>query len=1532
MKTPKICLLASLVAGMAVVIVSTLLGQGPNPVASGEAEGTRPLKALLIAGGCCHDYATQHKSLYEGIQARANVQVDVWWTDDKTVNPPLPLFDKPDWAEGYDVIIHDECAAGNKDLKVMKHILDAHKTVPAVHLHCAMHSFRNGTDQWFQHLGLKSTRHGPQQPIDVQYMDAEHPIVAGLEDWTTIKEELYNNADVFDAQPIAIGTQKYTRDGKEITDVAIVAWVNESQGAPTFSTTLGHNNDTVADYRYLTLVTRGLLWTCGKLNDDYLGKPFTGTNKVTFLPKKETSVTKAKPKAESLPGNAPENALLAKVTVSSEEKNKNNFSWKAIDGNPDTRWCAAGSKMPQSITLEFDKPQKIYGASIQWESENNAYRFVLEHSMENDGDSYWVDGKSGPWGIWVDGRENNKPGKLEFDLNATEAKFVRITVLGTDKGGWASIREIGLKGVGFNSLFPKLAGVQAEEKAKIDAAAEDPLAKGGNIPPKIVKLTEKEESEILKDVKVPEGFDVTVFSDWRAANYPVYVAAAPNGDLYVSSDGNGSLGRDPGRGRVLRLRDLDGDGRADEVKEFIKEIDSPRGLFWDHDRLYLLHPPHISVFMDKDGDGVAEDSKRLIENIAFGFEDRPADHTTNDITMGIDGWIYVAGGDFGFLKAVGTDSRELQHRGGGVIRFRPDGTGLELFATGTRNTLATPTSPLLDLFARDNTNDGGGWDVRFHHFAGLTDHGYPRLYKNFPEEHIHPLADYGGGSGCGGVYIHEPGFPDEWNKAPFTADWGTGGLFRHAVQRNGATFEEITEPLKFIKMTRPTDGDVDGMSAVYQASWRGPATFKWAGPESGYVVRVTPKDYTPEPLPDFESLSDSELIAALEAESHVRTLTAQRTLLRRELSTETLGALVAFARDADKPLEARVAATFLVALKEDSHSALKQLVSITETDDAIAPFTTRALGDLKFPEGEPPQLAYDLIDWGLELDDPRRIAEAIVAATRQGMKESAPAIATHLGSDDATIAHIAFQSLARLGAKEAALEYLHVNEGAAFALMRMHDAELIDTLIKRLPKEADPEIRKRIFSILARLYHVEGEWKGDSWGTRPDTRGPYYQPETWSESEKILSALRAALEEADPDEATFLVREMSRNRIQSDEALTRILTLTETNPEMIPEALKQLAGSSEIPPAGIALLTESIGKSELAHEARSHAVIALAKTDSPDLVSLSTNALVLLSETLPALQAKIKEAKEIEDPNLAKSEGKYAKQALMDATKQFEAARKAFLESPKLENHHLLIEELSDKDLGAPPTYWVNAALLSLASRKSGSPESIEMTGAKLDSGWQNPAQRILLIEAAAELKSRFLDDRIRAAMKDTHPEVAKAAKKAANTLKIQAAGADKTPEIGTLKPNEALTASVEHKGDAALGEAVFVRATCSACHTVSQDEPQKGPYLGNIFETYKRYELAEAILDPNKTIAQGFATNVIMKEDGSAIMGFVTDEQGDQVTLRDIASKEHVIDKANIKSRDTLPTSMMPPGLMNGFTVHETASLLDYLEKLSKK
>ena len=93
--------------------------------------------------------------------------------------------------------------------------------------------------------------------------------MAGAGDWTTIKEELYNCVQLLGGHPLAKGKQAL-KDGKDWENT--VVWTNAYGEKKTrvWSTTLGHNNETVADARYLDMVTRGLLWSCDKLNADYL--------------------------------------------------------------------------------------------------------------------------------------------------------------------------------------------------------------------------------------------------------------------------------------------------------------------------------------------------------------------------------------------------------------------------------------------------------------------------------------------------------------------------------------------------------------------------------------------------------------------------------------------------------------------------------------------------------------------------------------------------------------------------------------------------------------------------------------------------------------------------------------------------------------------------------------------------------------------------------------------------------------------------------------------------------------------------------------------------------------------------------------------------------------------------------------------------------------------------------------------------------------------------------------------------------------
>ena len=1374
------------------ILLSTIL--------SAEESKPKPLRALLIAGGCCHDYTNQQEAISKGIQARANVRVDVYWTDNSTTSPVLPLYSKLNWAEDYDVIIHDECAADIKDPAIINRIIAVHKKIPAVHLHCAMHSFRTGTDAWFEHLGLQSSGHGPQEPISIDFVDTQHPITATLNNWTTVREELYNNVKVLDAHPLAVGKQKINGDNPRIAE-AVVAWTNEAKGARSFSTTIGHNTETVQDPRYLELVTRGLLWACGKLNAEYL-RPYDGENKTTFIDKNKYAASDPMDLS-----NAPDNATLVKATASTTQNGHPPFH--AIDSKRETRWCANGSSYPQWLQFEFEKPHRLTEITIDWESRNAAYQYRVEGS---------VDGQN--WMTLLDRTQNEDGRQAAESLTSPLAvKYIRITGVGS-RAGWCSLWEVQLKGEGLGPLWP----ADPDAKGGVFAPVKsDPYVNHGNSPPRIEKLSPEQEAAILTDVTVPDEFVATVFAAPPAVNYPVFVAADVDGTLYVSSDGNGSLGRDPQRGRVIRLRDLDGDGRADESKVFC-EIDSPRGLVWDHDRLYLMHPPNLSAFIDHDGDGVADEQKTLVKNLAFGYDKRPADHTTNGVSMGVDGWLYIAGGDFGFIDAEGTDGRKLTHRGGGVIRVRPDGTGLEVYSTGTRNILEVAVSPRMDLFARDNTNDGGGWDVRLHHFTGMDDHGYPRLYKNFNDECVQPLADYGGGSGCGAVYIDEPGF-GKWNDAPFTADWGTGSLYRHSVIPSGATFNEISAPESFIKMTRPTDADVDGNSRVYCASWRG-ATFKWAGPNVGYIVCVKPKVFQPAPLLNHSTATDDQLIEEMDSPSYRRRLQAQRELLRR-----------------GNPAHRRLYAS-----------------GVANWNDAR-----------------------NLVD-RLQKDSTDR--ELIGALDHQ----------------DPVVVHTAIRCLAKRNADAVCFQLIdrnaHNTKLALRALAMMHSPEVVDGLIERL-SGSDPKLRREILWALCRLHSREGEWSGNSWGTRPDTRGPYYQPEPWSETNRIKSTLSEALEAASPTEAKDLIAFMHRNRIQSDAALNRVLQLAKSNHDMLPTAVAQLTTAKNIPADGIEVLLLAAHKENASATTLADTISVLAKLDLGEAPVAMLTAMAKLD-------------------------------SFKDARGEQNRAQQMFVNSQNLANAISTYGNVSNGD-ETGRGFWADIALLSLTSRKNTSPEALVMAQQLIDKAWQNPSRRGRLMEAAAKIKNHYLDDRILATRNAPDKALAKIANSVAKTLKLEPRENDQSPKIKMIPTQEAAARVVAMKGDISIGRQVFTQANCGACHTVQQKEIQKGPYLGNIARTYKRPDLASAILEPSKSIAQGFVTQSILTVDGVVLTGFVTAELSDRVTIRDQQGKEQTILKDDIEVRKTSATSIMPTGVMNEYTTYELASLLDYLQSLSE-
>jgi len=652
-----------------------------------------------------------------------------------------------------------------------------------------------------------------------------------------------------------------------------------------------------------------------------------------------------------------------------------------------------------------------------------------------------------------------------------------------------------------------------------------------------------DEASLLKTIRVPQGFEATIFAAPPQVNYPVCLAAAATGEVFVGVDEQGSLGKNPGGGRVVRCVDADGDGRADQFTVFAT-LDHPRGLVHDGRSLWVLHPPFLSVHHDDDGDGVADRQEMLLTGISTEqVAKRGADHTTNGIRMGIDGWISIAVGDFGFHEARGTDGTHLARRGGGVVRVRPDGREAEIYAWGLRNIVDVGIDPFLNLFTRDNTNDGGGWNLRVSHVIQSGEYGYPSRYLNFAAEIMPPLADYGGGSGCGATFLFDTRWPEGFGDAFYACDWGRSQVYRHRFPARGATFDPHEET--FASLPQPTDIDVDGSGRMFISSWKD-GKFDYSGPNVGYVARVMPAGLGPEPFPDLAAASDDALVDFLATPRAVLQLHAQRELLRRGRDPRRTAGLEALATNREAGLTGRVAAVFTLA-QLDGVAAHPKLLELAG-DEGLREFALRALTDRR---GQLADLPLEPFLAALSDPQPRVRCQALISLGRLGRPEAAAAILPltsrpagselpakeplHAQPDPGRVVpHVAGRTLVTLGATDACLAGLDGphRAGSLAALQDMHSEATVSGLVARLGRTTDTASRHDLLGALVRLHFREGDYtSADWWGTRPDTSGPYYDRKPWEQTDRIARVLATAAADADADTLAFLKAELARHKV-----------------------------------------------------------------------------------------------------------------------------------------------------------------------------------------------------------------------------------------------------------------------------------------------------------------------------------------------------------------------------------------------------------------
>ncbi|MCP4852951.1 MAG: c-type cytochrome [Fuerstiella sp.] len=1122
-------------ASVSLVVCTIWLAILPAANADEVRDNDHPIQALLVTGGCCHDYDRQKLILPRGISARANVRWTIVHQGGTTTDTPIPLYDDPNWADGFDIVIHNECFSHVTDLEFVDRILQPHKDgLPAILIHCAMHCYRVEDDRWFKFVGLQSPGHGPHYSYAAENVKPDHPIMQGFGPlFVAPKGELYHSMKVFDtATPLAQANRQ--ADGMP----QVCVWTNDYQGTKVFGCTMGHYNETMAEPKYLDMMAKAVLWAVGRDPE----KDFRSSTEKIDEEIKALIATPIQKNAANhlLPQNCCGDGNLAYgKPVTSKSEQPGNFRKHLTDGLLNTRYCPSGSQVDEWVTVDLEEPQHVRAIRLHWEKPTDTvYKYIVETSADNEN-----------WTRVADASGNEEPGAIRaHKVDAPDTRYIRTTFLGASRGLWGSIWEL------------EVSAGELPELPEVVASAGSAASIG--------------------DVQTPPGFNVTLFGQPPVVNYPVCLTAAATGEVFVGVDEQGSLGKESGRGKVLRCIDTDGDGMADQINQFAK-MDHPRGLIYDDGSLWVLHPPYLSVFRDTDGDGESDESEVLIEGISTEeVSKRGADHTTNGIRMGIDGWIYIAVGDFGFTKAVAKDGTMLSKRGGGIVRIRPDGSEMEIYSWGQRNILDVAIDPYMNIFTRDNTNDGGGWDIRVSHILQTANYGYPSLYRNFSQEIMPPLADYGGGSGCGSMYFHDERWPAEYRNLLLTCDWGTSIVHSHNMPGNAATFDPQQDV--FLKIPRPTDIDVDASGRMYVSSWKN-GKFAYDGPDVGFVAQITPADFVPKPVPDVQQLEDAPLVDLLQHPSGTMRLHVQFEILKRSGNDRLDGAeegspaplhenLFALAADQNKPLYARVAAVFTLkqALGARANYRLVQLAK----DASLTEHCLRAIADRKSAlDGVSPGPFLE----ALQNPNPRVQAVALIGLGRimshaldngfvvsdangeQSASEFAKSVADSIlpltihdtvspavdGDDwrlphpERVIPHLAVRALVEMQAVDGCIAALNTpyRDGALWALKSMHSEPAINGLFKTLSATRDEVLRREIWTTLIRLYHREGKFTDDSrswWGTRPDNTGPYYDRQEWSESKRIADAIKVALSEADESLAAHVKAQLKRHVVNLD--------------------------------------------------------------------------------------------------------------------------------------------------------------------------------------------------------------------------------------------------------------------------------------------------------------------------------------------------------------------------------------------------------------
>ncbi len=963
--------------------------------------------------------------------------------------------------------------------------------------------------------------------------------------------------------------------------------------------------------------------------------------------------------------------------------------------------------------------------------------------------------------------------------------------------------------------------------------------------------------------------------------------------------------------RVRLVEDTTGRGRADKAtvladgfKDTAAGLGS--GVLARNGKVWFTCIPDLWLLQDTKGTGRADVKKSL--HTGYGVHTAFLGHDMHGLRFGPDGKLYYSIGDRGLHVESNGKTISAPHTGA-VLRCNPDGSELEIFATGLRNPQELAFDEFGNLFTGDNNADGGdqarwvhvveggdsGWRMSYQYLPGLGVWNSEKLWHTQPTNTgaylLPPLTHMA--SGPSGLTYH-PGtslLPEKYDKHFFLCDFrgGSGGSGIHAfkLKHKGASFE-LVERQQFVWSVLATDCDFGPDGGFYVSDW----VEGWGMPNKGRIFKLADPKQVSNPLvaevkkllnDGFDHRPAGELAKLLEHKDQRVRQEAQFTLAEKK-ATEALAEVAVKGTKL-----ARLHAIWgLGQIGRRDPKALELLLYLVKDADAdVRCQINKVTADCRFQRG------ITGVVFGLSDPEPRVQFHAAMAAGKLGIKETIPSVLAMLRKNkdaDPYLRHAGVMALVGIGDREAIKNAAtdtsaSVRLAAVLAMRRLHMPEVADAL-NDVDGQIVLEAARAIYDepIPAALPKLAERARHDFKNVaEPAVRRVLAANYRLGGKEQARALANAATRADVP----LGLREQALKMLQTweqpsgrDWIVGLWRPLTERPASDVAEVLRPVLAALMTGPTGV--------RTEGAKLAAKHGM----KEVGPALRSVVADRKQPASARIASLQAleTLKDVKLDETASIALSDD--------DPRLRHQGRRIQLQKVSKADVVKNLAEVLK---MGA--VIERQGALTLLAKVQTGEADDLlERWVDQLLAGNAPAEIHLDIVLAARDCKKTSVNNKL---------------------AKYEATRDAKNP-VSVFR--ETLVG-----GDAEAGRRIFFEkseVSCLRCHKVGGIGGDVGPDLSGIGKKHKRDYLLESLVDPNKQIAKGYESIVITLKSGIIKSGVLKTEDAKEVRIMTAEGQLLAIPTVQIDERSRGP-SAMPSDLTQKLSRTEVRDLVEFLAGL---